>query len=91
MKRSIKISRADVCKEAGRQWRNSKRLGLGKSWADCMKRAWAIAKQRQHEIQQFHSIKREVSRDVLNLRTIRPWPVMARNNLFSGNGSFCRF
>lgn len=73
-----KLSRAAVCKEAARQWRNSERLGLGKSWADCMKRAWAIAKQRQREVQQFHSIKREASRHAQLHRMVQSWPVAAK-------------
>lgn len=80
MKRAIKISRADVCKEAARQWRNSERLGLGYTQSMCMKKAWAITKarlQRKIEVELYHSIKREVSRDVINLRNVRPWPAMA--------------
>lgn len=73
-----RINRAAVCKEAGRQWRNSERLGLGKSWADCMKRAWAIAKQRQREVEQFHSIKREASRHAQLHRMVRAWPLTAK-------------
>lgn len=78
MKRSNRISRAAVCKEAGRQWRNSERLGLGKTWADCMKRAWAITKQRQREVEQYHSIKRETSRNVQLSRMVRAWPLTAK-------------
>lgn len=92
MKRSIKISRADVCREAARQWRNSERLGLGYTQSMCMKKAWAIAKarlQRKIEVEMHHSVKREVSRDVINLRNVRPWPVLANYNFPIRDGGVC--
>ena len=78
--------RRKICKEAARQWRNSERLGLGYTWAKCMSRAWAIAKQRRREVEQFHSKKREVSRDIIHLRMARPWPLRADNSVYDSGG-----
>jgi|GEM_PF-2826506 len=83
----MSYDRRAICKEAARQWRNSQRWRTGLTWADCMSRAWAIAKQRRREVEQFHSKKREVSRDILLLRMVRPWPVGADNSVYGSGGS----
>ena len=73
--------RRAICKEAARQWRNSQRWRTGMTWGQCMSRAWAIAKQRRREVEAFHSKKREVSRDIIHLRMVRPWPLGADHSV----------
>lgn len=58
-----KYNRAAIMKEAHRQWRNSERIGLGYSWAKCMKRAWEIAKGRRV----FEMQRQRVERDIIRL------------------------
>ena len=76
--------RRAICREAARQWRNSQRWRTGMTWGQCMSRAWAIAKQRRREVEQFHSKKRETSRDIIHLRMVRPWPVGANYPVYDG-------
>jgi len=39
-----KYDRRAVMRDAHRQWRMSKRLGLGWTWGKCISRAWEVAR-----------------------------------------------
>ena len=52
-------SRSEILRDAHRRYRQGLRLGMGWTFSQCLRTAWAAAKQRQREVAVYHATRRK--------------------------------
>lgn len=62
----MRLDRSAILKDAHKRYRQGLRLGMGWTFARCLKTAWAAAKQRQFEVAAYHA-KGRAKRDFIFL------------------------
>lgn len=61
-KAKAKYDRSAVMRDAHRQWRMSKRLGLNWTWGKCISRAWEVARGKEAIRLENAKTKRDIIR-----------------------------